>query len=736
GSPGSRVWHSSDGGHIWMAESTGQTLPIRALEFVDDEHGWAVGSFGLILATADGGRTWQRQHTGGARTALLGLFADAAAVPLELLAKLSAQEGYLSAVEILTRADLEPGAGGDTLADCRAIEALALAGAGDVETAWAFPVRQPGLNIGAQQLVAGWDRAGEGAGVARFEAHLVRQIRTWRPDVIVTHAASPQGENPLGHAINQLVLRAVEQAADPTRETDQAARLGLEPWRVQKVLGYLPAGRSGVLNLAAAQLAPSLGCSLSEAADRARAVLGSEPGSGPANLAFQLLVDHVPQGAGTHDFFSGIVLQPGGDARRGSSQDSDRPDEVLRRSGPRLRNWQAILGSMERKSFNHDRLLAEMGQLISELEPDQAAELLYQMAHQYQRRGRWDLALDIADLLVTRYPDHPMTEPVLVWLTQCWASSEVGWRTDPGSRAPVRPLAAPIALPAPAAALPASASALPADAAATRRERAVAAARLLERRFPAAYTDPVIQFPLAAALRPAQLSQAEKLYRNFASGRPHDAWWSCAASRLWLREPQDECPKPIWRVAAAGSRPKLDGRLEEPIWQTATAIELHSALGDDRDWPARTLAAVDGEFLYLAVECREAPGCRYDAAAGPRPRDPDLADRDRIEIYLDLDCDWVTYFRLVIDHRGWAAEDCWHDASWNPQWFVAADRQSGGWTIEAALPLEALARQRPRAGDVWAVGVQRIVPQVGFQSFSTPAAITPIGEGFGLLIFD
>jgi hypothetical protein len=138
----------------------------------------------------------------------------------------------------------------------------------------------------------------------------------------------------------------------------------------------------------------------------------------------------------------------------------------------------------------------------------------------------------------------------------------------------------------------------------------------------------------------------------------------------------------------------------------------------------------------LAVECREAPGCRYESSSGPRPRDPDLADRDRVEIYLDLDCDWVTYFRLVIDHRGWAAEDCWQDPTWNPQWFVAADRQSGGWTVEAALPLDALARDRPRSKDAWAVGVQRIVPQVGFQSWSTPAAVNPVSEGFGLLIFD
>ena len=65
GSPGTRVFFSGDGGRTWQVGNTGQTLPIRDLTFVDDWHGWAVGDLGLILSTEDGGRTWQRQQSGG-----------------------------------------------------------------------------------------------------------------------------------------------------------------------------------------------------------------------------------------------------------------------------------------------------------------------------------------------------------------------------------------------------------------------------------------------------------------------------------------------------------------------------------------------------------------------------------------------------------------------------------------------------------------------------------------------
>ena len=62
GSPGTRVLHTDDAGKNWTAFPTGQNVPLHAITFVDDLHGWAVGALGTILATDDGGRTWRRQR--------------------------------------------------------------------------------------------------------------------------------------------------------------------------------------------------------------------------------------------------------------------------------------------------------------------------------------------------------------------------------------------------------------------------------------------------------------------------------------------------------------------------------------------------------------------------------------------------------------------------------------------------------------------------------------------------
>ena len=107
GSPGTRVFYTADAGRTWSMFDTGTTLPLRAMTFVDDQHGWAAGELGTILATSDGGRTWQSQRAGGSRAALLAIVADPDDVPLELLARVSGNEGCLSVVELLGRRDVE-----------------------------------------------------------------------------------------------------------------------------------------------------------------------------------------------------------------------------------------------------------------------------------------------------------------------------------------------------------------------------------------------------------------------------------------------------------------------------------------------------------------------------------------------------------------------------------------------------------------------------------------------------
>jgi photosystem II stability/assembly factor-like uncharacterized protein len=52
---------SADGGETWTPVQTPVTDTLYGVSFADDAHGWAVGAHGVVLRTTDGGRTWERQ---------------------------------------------------------------------------------------------------------------------------------------------------------------------------------------------------------------------------------------------------------------------------------------------------------------------------------------------------------------------------------------------------------------------------------------------------------------------------------------------------------------------------------------------------------------------------------------------------------------------------------------------------------------------------------------------------
>jgi hypothetical protein len=136
------------------------------------------------------------------------------------------------------------------------------------------------------------------------------------------------------------------------------------------------------------------------------------------------------------------------------------------------------------------------------------------------------------------------------------------------------------------------------------------------------------------------------------------------------------------------------------------------------------------------VSCQKAPAGEYSKEARPRVADEDVTQDDYVTLMLDIDRDYATWWQLSFDHRGRPAESCFGDRTWNPQWYVAAGGDDQFWTVEAAIPLAELSPQKPQVRDVWAAGIQRIIPSHNLQSFSHPSGVEVRPEGFGLLVFE
>jgi photosystem II stability/assembly factor-like uncharacterized protein len=783
GSPGSRVFHTPDAGHTWITFSTGTTLPIRAMSFADDAHGWAVGDLGTILATADGGRTWQRQRAGGGRAALLAFFAQPEDIPLELLARHCGNDGYLGVVEVIGRRDAEAQPREEAHATDRAHEAVVAVGGSGAETAWCFPLCQPGLQLPAARIVETWagyggagvPPAARGAGIvpaengsregraptvsnrdgcppsAELKSFLVRQIRIWRPEVVVTHDVAPREDGALGPLVALAVQEAVQQAADPACASAEAALAGLAPWKVKRVYAVLPPETRGGSDLATAQLSPRLGRSLEDLAAQPRGLLADRFRAAPASIGIRLLSGQLAAGpavraayvepsetaaAGRGELFAGSALPAGGEARRAVGSAAAENLELLQRLAVRRRHTQAILDRFEQDPQAAVRLLAQTDELIRGLDPASAAQVLYRLGDRYHRTGRWDLAAETFQSLVERYPDDSLCRPAIRWLVQYYAAGE-------------------------------TAGAVPANQRNEHLSRAVVLGQEIERTRPDLFADPAVRFPLAAAYRRlGQPRQADRLYLTDRRSMEHDAWWACAQGEVWIAQPKGPPPKPMLTCVKVSSRPKLDGRLDDAAWQQAKPVMLASPLHDDSEWPAAVMLAHDEQFLYIAISCRQAAGTKYPAATGARTRDSDLSGRDRVDIFLDVQRNYAAYYRLTIDHRGWAADSCFGDETWNPKWFIAAETADGTWTAEAAVPLSALAgamsgRESATLGvasraaleasnnnqgvadaadsaskTIWAIGIQRTLPSVGFQSWSTPASTLVMPEGFGYVVLE
>ena len=67
---------SSSGGG-WFAQSSGTLVQLEAVTFSDAAHGWAVGAYGTILATTDGGAIWSAQNSGTTERLYGVAFSDA-----------------------------------------------------------------------------------------------------------------------------------------------------------------------------------------------------------------------------------------------------------------------------------------------------------------------------------------------------------------------------------------------------------------------------------------------------------------------------------------------------------------------------------------------------------------------------------------------------------------------------------------------------------------------------------
>lgn len=725
GAPGAVVLHSGDGGETWAHASTGQSTPIRGMYFLDEDRGFAVGDLGLVLATRDGGQTWRPQRRPGQQAAYLGVFSHSKQIPWELLARLSGQEGHYGYVVCVTSHATKVGASATHDSNAVHRAAARLGGIGGVVLP-DYPLGERGEYARLALLEEKW-KSGNTSARERLEADLVRQIQMWRPEVIFTELPPASDGDPEGQLTCQALLSAAATAARTSASSDPH----LSPWQVKRLYAVQP-GRRGFKTVESGQIATRLGRSLQEAAWPARRECEALSTLAPEIFGLQLLLDHTDNDATRSDLFSGIRIEAGGPRRRTLSEPNAASVENTARRAKQhhdviklLREASEILRPEEIRA---QRIIAALEGLDGEF----AASALYEMGAIATARGNRTEAIAAWRQLGRDLPDHPLAGKASEQVFAKSSGAELLWKdketpspafsAEGANKRPRETLSQPDSQPhAKREIQPASAIATGALGQDILELLTAHSSAGFETRFSAAAlqrtsTDPTV---------------AIDFYRNFANEHAESGFAKCAEMELWLLTRRGAAPKAThsWRVI--NERPFLDGKLNEPIWNDSALL-----LSSDRRQRTGSQCWItrDKDYLYFAARCPTSSTLRAKETAAPARRDAHDDRDDRVELLIDVDRDWATFFRFAICEDGSTLDECGGDRSWNPKWFAAVVLEEGQWCAECAIPLSAIVPYAPEAGDAWAIGIQRRGAQRMLESWTHPATCGGHAPGFGVLL--
>jgi hypothetical protein len=144
--------------------------------------------------------------------------------------------------------------------------------------------------------------------------------------------------------------------------------------------------------------------------------------------------------------------------------------------------------------------------------------------------------------------------------------------------------------------------------------------------------------------------------------------------------------------------PRIDGILDEPVWQKADKITNFTQHFPTDSTPARALTEVmlanDERFLYMGAIC-------YTSSPTPvvqsLKRDFDLLTNDNITLYLDPFDDRINGFVFSLSALGVQSEGAIQtgggfgpDLTWDHIWYGEVSRDSTAWYAEIAIPLHSI----------------------------------------------
>lgn len=769
GSPGSILLHSPDGGATWETQKTEHSLPINALAFADTNRGWAVGPFGNILATRDGGRSWFAQRKASSRAGCLAISSTIDEVPWPALVATSWDELVTTASISLQAKELEHAAD-FRVEPWTTLEALAPQVGIDSHQAWQLPARH--------ELDFAQQKQQQELTINR----LTVALRTWRPDVALVSGLSDTNSE-------TMITLAVEQASSDKSFADE---LGLPKWQVRKTVAVTDRARAQ-FNESASRILKAPGLAIWDL----MLPLGVTYETNRELISMRTMLDQSATRAATASLMGGIA-----------SSEQTRRNLKLQQLG----NYQLIMGRVPRttaiEQLTHSRALGlplsewqkQVDFVLQTVPPMEqpvwltslSAKLLGPVVREHRQLVLERLASSAYDCDEATIARLKLLQIVGSLEMQAWFQNCDRLRsnsTDPRGSA-VQLASATRATPFDSAVVPASAEqplinsvvtpsnplrtptetiaktiALPTDSSSLNVQAAVGAianevasdnsdaARLQQVSKAFSTFDRFIKSDAALRGRPdlelmqhalirrkAELQQGEipRVSLDSIARRPQLAGWTqVARQELLLAANQLDQLRWVAFATRTNEPPMLDGQLTESMWNiTPPAVLVSDERPQADEYSTKIRWCYDDQYLYIGIEN---PRVVAKSVAPKRVRsyDSDLRKLDHVQLLIDVDRDYFSAIELAVAEQGECYDRCCDISSYNPRWSIGVPEKASmnQWTTEIAIELKDLTPRTDVSGQAWAISARRETPDASPQSWSQLRSQKLLLQSAGLLLF-
>ena len=184
--------------------------------------------------------------------------------------------------------------------------------------------------------------------------------------------------------------------------------------------------------------------------------------------------------------------------------------------------------------------------------------------------------------------------------------------------------------------------------------------------------------------------------------------------------PFDDAYKRIYKITKVtdGSRPVIDGRLDEDFWtkQGVWSEPFVQAMPFDRnisDSPTKVKIFYDNKYIYVGIYCKDAVPEKMNAFIGNRDEN---SVGDLVSVAFDTYHDFRAAPEFNVNLGGNKTDLIVNDKkianlSWNAVWEARThcNKADSSWTAEIRIPFNQLRYNQVTDSEIWGLHVRRII---------------------------